>query len=67
MVSLLIFKPLFLIILLTSPLELPNFVRRTKSNIFMPLGISFFFIFTVGKFFPIDLCLKVFFAVSSES
>ena len=67
MSSLLIFKPLFLIILLTSPFEFPNSVNKTKSNIFIPLNNSLFFIFTIGRFFPTDLSSKVFLAVNSES
>jgi len=41
--------------------------KIAKSKTFIPLLIWFFFIFIVGRFFPIDLSLKVFSAVDSES
>ncbi|SVD87873.1 uncharacterized protein METZ01_LOCUS440727 [marine metagenome] len=65
--SLLIFKPLFFIILLISPLEFASFVLRTRSNILIPLAIVFFLTLIIGRSFPIDLSTKVFCAVISES
>ena len=35
--------------------------------ILTPFVIIFFFIFIIGKFFPMDLSSKVFLAVNSES
>ena len=62
-VSLFIFIPLFLIILLTSLLEFDKLAANTRSIIFIPL-ITFSFLKVIdGKSSPIDLFSKVFLAV----